>query len=131
MSLLISDTNQMKPYFQETHFGVDSEEADAQPPWLEYWKDSTLTRRIKYEFEDPAHNSRFEFPPCNFVLQGLTHKARSRTSTRMQKKIKTKIKILPTKNKIMNISLAKSLNIEGPSQKRSLERGSRLRRRNL
>ncbi|MED6213372.1 hypothetical protein PIB30_092479, partial [Stylosanthes scabra] len=41
-------------YFQEAHFGVDSEEVDAQPPWLEYWKDSTLKRRIKYEFEDPA-----------------------------------------------------------------------------
>ncbi|MED6201335.1 hypothetical protein PIB30_093959 [Stylosanthes scabra] len=41
-------------YFQETHFGVDSEEADAQPPWLVYWKDNILKRRIKYEFEDPA-----------------------------------------------------------------------------
>ncbi|MED6183305.1 hypothetical protein PIB30_036666 [Stylosanthes scabra] len=29
-------------YFQETHSEVDSKEADAQPPWLEYWKDSTL-----------------------------------------------------------------------------------------
>ncbi|MED6188195.1 hypothetical protein PIB30_083771 [Stylosanthes scabra] len=41
-------------YFQETHFGVDSEEPDAQPPWLVYWKDSMLKQRIKYEFEDPA-----------------------------------------------------------------------------
>ncbi|MED6184686.1 hypothetical protein PIB30_049883 [Stylosanthes scabra] len=86
-------------YFQETHFGVDSEEADAQPPWLVYWKDSTLKRRIKYEFEDPA---------------GLAHQARSRTPTRAQKKIKTKIKIPPTKNEIMNSTLAKSLLIEGP-----------------
>ncbi|MED6142014.1 hypothetical protein PIB30_109260, partial [Stylosanthes scabra] len=29
-------------------------EPDAQPPWLVYWKDSTLKQRIKYEFEDPA-----------------------------------------------------------------------------
>ncbi|MED6194671.1 hypothetical protein PIB30_030624 [Stylosanthes scabra] len=41
-------------YFQETYFGVDSEEADAKPPWLEYWKDNTLKRRIKYDFEDPT-----------------------------------------------------------------------------
>ncbi|MED6150069.1 hypothetical protein PIB30_068631 [Stylosanthes scabra] len=93
-------------YFQETLFGVDSEEADAQPPWLVYWKDSTLKRRIKYEFEDPA---------------GLAHQARSRTPTRAQKKIKTKIKIPPTKNEIMNSTLAESLQIEGPpSQKKTL-----------
>ncbi|MED6111476.1 hypothetical protein PIB30_052664 [Stylosanthes scabra] len=91
-------------YFQETYFGVDSEEADAQPPWLEYWKDNTLKRRIKYEFEDPA---------------GLAHQARSRTLTRTQKKIKTKIKIPPTQNEIMNSTLAK-LQIEGPSQKKIL-----------
>ncbi|MED6202330.1 hypothetical protein PIB30_104265, partial [Stylosanthes scabra] len=41
-------------YFQETHFGLDSEEPDAQPPWLVYWKDSTLKQRIEYEFEDLA-----------------------------------------------------------------------------
>ncbi|MED6114754.1 hypothetical protein PIB30_083524 [Stylosanthes scabra] len=86
-------------YFQDTQFGVDSEEADAQPPWLVYWKDNTLKRRIKYEFEDPA---------------GLAHQTRSRTPTREQKKIKTKIKIPPTKNEIMNSTMAKSLLIEGP-----------------
>ncbi|MED6162309.1 hypothetical protein PIB30_069140 [Stylosanthes scabra] len=101
-------------YFQETHFAVDSEEADAQPPWLVYWKDSTLKRRIKYEFEDPAL-SIFEFP------KGLAHQARSKTLTRAQKKIKTKIKIPLTKNEIMNSTLAKSLPIEGPpSQKKTL-----------
>ncbi|MED6190032.1 hypothetical protein PIB30_101754 [Stylosanthes scabra] len=86
-------------YFQETHFGVDSEEADAQPPWLVYWKNSILKRRIKYEFEDPA---------------GLAHQARSRTPTRPQKIIKTMIKIPPTKKEIMKSTLVKSLQIEGP-----------------
>ncbi|MED6213992.1 hypothetical protein PIB30_098762, partial [Stylosanthes scabra] len=86
-------------YFQETHFGVDSEEPDAQPPWLVYWKDSMLKQRIKYEFEDPA---------------GLAHQARSGTLTRPQKIIKTKIKIPPTKKEIMKSTLVKSLQIEGP-----------------
>ncbi|MED6220890.1 hypothetical protein PIB30_049151 [Stylosanthes scabra] len=35
-------------YFQETHFGVDSEEADAQPPWLDV---CSVKRRTKKRHE--------------------------------------------------------------------------------
>ncbi|MED6153949.1 hypothetical protein PIB30_107156, partial [Stylosanthes scabra] len=45
---------------------------------------------------------------------GLAHQARSRTPTRPQKIIKTKIKIPPTKKEIMKSTLVKSLQIEGP-----------------
>ncbi|MED6117617.1 hypothetical protein PIB30_111611, partial [Stylosanthes scabra] len=44
----------------------------------------------------------------------LAHQARSRTPTRPQKIIKTKIKIPPTKKEIMKSTLVKSLQIEGP-----------------
>ncbi|MED6113138.1 hypothetical protein PIB30_068081 [Stylosanthes scabra] len=50
-------------YFHETHHGEESEKAEAQPPWLAYWKDETLQKRIKDEFEDPG---------------GLVNQARSR-----------------------------------------------------
>ncbi|MED6125685.1 hypothetical protein PIB30_070951 [Stylosanthes scabra] len=101
-------------YFQETHFGVDSEEADAQPPWLEYWKYNTLKRRIKYEFEDPALNfNALLVISCCRVWPTKLKSGRQQE----HKKIKTKIKITPTKNEIMNNTLAKSLKIEGPSRK--------------
>ncbi|MED6142523.1 hypothetical protein PIB30_114629, partial [Stylosanthes scabra] len=45
---------------------------------------------------------------------GLAHQARSRTPTRPQKIIETKIKIPPTKKEIMKSTLVKSLQIEGP-----------------
>ncbi|MED6176259.1 hypothetical protein PIB30_086382 [Stylosanthes scabra] len=41
-------------YFYDTHFREESEKAEAQPLWLAYWKDDTLYKRIKVEFEDPG-----------------------------------------------------------------------------
>ncbi|MED6208110.1 hypothetical protein PIB30_041982 [Stylosanthes scabra] len=78
-----------------------------------------MMTQIKLDTEEDITNFKraFECPPCDFMLQGLAHQTRSRTPKRTQKKIKTKIKIPPTKNEIMNNTLAKSLQIEGPSQK--------------
>ncbi|MED6152256.1 hypothetical protein PIB30_090180 [Stylosanthes scabra] len=75
-------------YIQETHFGVDSEEADAQPPWLVYWKDSILKRRIKYEFEDPADLFSFEciIPDLNAHLLILCCRVCVRSVRRRTKK---------------------------------------------
>ncbi|MED6197154.1 hypothetical protein PIB30_054075 [Stylosanthes scabra] len=36
-------------YFHETHFGKNSRDAAAQPPWIQYWTGKTLWKRIKQE----------------------------------------------------------------------------------
>ncbi|MED6118271.1 hypothetical protein PIB30_001505 [Stylosanthes scabra] len=36
-------------YFHETHFGKNSQGAEAQPPWIQYWTGETLMNRMKQE----------------------------------------------------------------------------------
>ncbi|MED6156444.1 hypothetical protein PIB30_014408 [Stylosanthes scabra] len=36
-------------YFHETHFGKNSREAKAQPPWIQYWTGKTLWNRMVQE----------------------------------------------------------------------------------
>ncbi|MED6214476.1 hypothetical protein PIB30_103468, partial [Stylosanthes scabra] len=36
-------------YFHETHFGENSKEIEAQPPWLAYWIGKTIKKRLKQE----------------------------------------------------------------------------------
>ncbi|MED6144777.1 hypothetical protein PIB30_018625 [Stylosanthes scabra] len=36
-------------YFHETHFGKDSREPEAQPPWIQYWTGENLRKRIHRE----------------------------------------------------------------------------------
>ncbi|MED6191734.1 hypothetical protein PIB30_003076 [Stylosanthes scabra] len=36
-------------YFHETHFGKNSQDAEAQPPWIQYWTGETLMNRMKQE----------------------------------------------------------------------------------
>ncbi|MED6119795.1 hypothetical protein PIB30_014841 [Stylosanthes scabra] len=36
-------------YFHETHFGEDSKEDEAQPPWIRYWTGDKLKKRIRQE----------------------------------------------------------------------------------
>ncbi|MED6120713.1 hypothetical protein PIB30_023644 [Stylosanthes scabra] len=36
-------------YFHETHFGKNSQDAEAQPPWIQYWMGETLRNRMKQE----------------------------------------------------------------------------------
>ncbi|MED6111718.1 hypothetical protein PIB30_054947, partial [Stylosanthes scabra] len=92
-------------YFQETHFGVDSELRNAQPPWLVYWKDDTLKERIQYEFKDPA---------------GLARQVRNRTPTRKQTRQPPKVRLPQTKKQIKESNLIKSLEIEAAKGKKIL-----------
>ncbi|MED6173407.1 hypothetical protein PIB30_058990 [Stylosanthes scabra] len=41
-------------YFQDTHFGENSKEIEAQPPWLAYWTGETLKNRLKQEKKHDA-----------------------------------------------------------------------------
>ncbi|MED6148462.1 hypothetical protein PIB30_053392 [Stylosanthes scabra] len=41
-------------YFHETHFGKDSKEDEARPPWLGYWTGETLKNRLKQEKKHDA-----------------------------------------------------------------------------
>ncbi|MED6205796.1 hypothetical protein PIB30_021082 [Stylosanthes scabra] len=34
-------------YFHKTHFGKNSQDAEAQPPWIQYWTGETLMNRTK------------------------------------------------------------------------------------
>ncbi|MED6148021.1 hypothetical protein PIB30_049250 [Stylosanthes scabra] len=36
-------------YFHETHFGKNSQDAEAQPLWIQYWTGETLWNRMKQE----------------------------------------------------------------------------------
>ncbi|MED6155687.1 hypothetical protein PIB30_007196 [Stylosanthes scabra] len=36
-------------YFHETHFGKNCRDAEAQPPWVQYWTGKTLWDRMKQE----------------------------------------------------------------------------------
>ncbi|MED6177075.1 hypothetical protein PIB30_094326 [Stylosanthes scabra] len=36
-------------YFHETHFGKDAKEPEAQPPWIKYWTEGILWKRLKEE----------------------------------------------------------------------------------
>ncbi|MED6223243.1 hypothetical protein PIB30_072104 [Stylosanthes scabra] len=36
-------------YFHEIHFGKNSRDAAAQPPWIQYWTGKTLWKRMKHE----------------------------------------------------------------------------------
>ncbi|MED6188404.1 hypothetical protein PIB30_085627 [Stylosanthes scabra] len=36
-------------YFHETHFGKNSRDAAAQPPWIQYWMGETLWKKMKQE----------------------------------------------------------------------------------
>ncbi|MED6175094.1 hypothetical protein PIB30_075190 [Stylosanthes scabra] len=36
-------------YFHETQFGENSKEVEARAPWIAYWKDDTLKKRLKQE----------------------------------------------------------------------------------
>ncbi|MED6146471.1 hypothetical protein PIB30_034699 [Stylosanthes scabra] len=39
-------------YLHETRFGEDSEDDEARPPWLSYWRGDTLKERLKLEKKD-------------------------------------------------------------------------------
>ncbi|MED6133642.1 hypothetical protein PIB30_030037 [Stylosanthes scabra] len=39
-------------YMHETHFGKDSKDEKAQPPWVSYWKGETLSKRMRVEKTD-------------------------------------------------------------------------------
>ncbi|MED6187557.1 hypothetical protein PIB30_077578 [Stylosanthes scabra] len=41
-------------YFHETHFGENSKEIEAQPPWFAYWTGKTLKNRVKQEKKHDA-----------------------------------------------------------------------------
>ncbi|MED6136433.1 hypothetical protein PIB30_056083 [Stylosanthes scabra] len=41
-------------YFHETHFGENSKEIEAQPPWLAYWTSEMLKKRLKQEKKHDA-----------------------------------------------------------------------------
>ncbi|MED6166174.1 hypothetical protein PIB30_106520 [Stylosanthes scabra] len=96
-------------YFHETHFGEESEKAEAQPPWLAYWKDHTLKKKIKVEFEDPG---------------GLVNQARSKVPKRLPSAEKKTTKKVgpPKKAQIMSSTLAKSLQIKEAKGKEILRK---------
>ncbi|MED6138694.1 hypothetical protein PIB30_076863, partial [Stylosanthes scabra] len=51
-------------YLHETHFGEDSEDDEACPPWLSYWRGDTLKERLKLEKKDST-------PPPNAELNAV------------------------------------------------------------
>ncbi|MED6168675.1 hypothetical protein PIB30_013657 [Stylosanthes scabra] len=41
-------------YFHETHFGKNSREPEAQPPWIQYWTGKNLIKRLHREQNHPT-----------------------------------------------------------------------------
>ncbi|MED6172886.1 hypothetical protein PIB30_054067 [Stylosanthes scabra] len=101
-------------YFHETHFREEYEKAEAQPPWLAYWKEERLQTRIKDEFEDPAglvNQYRMRVPKT-------VPSAEKKKTTTTTKKAGPPKKV--RKTQIMSSTLAKSLQMEEPKGKNIL-----------
>ncbi|MED6146474.1 hypothetical protein PIB30_034702 [Stylosanthes scabra] len=47
-------------YLHETHLGEDSEDDEARPPWLSYWRGDTLKERLKLEKKDSTNQIQSE-----------------------------------------------------------------------
>ncbi|MED6184284.1 hypothetical protein PIB30_046011 [Stylosanthes scabra] len=62
-------------YFHETHFGKNSREAKAQPPWIQYWTRKTLWDRMVQEKTMRAGLVRTAKAP-------LTNKRKNKKNTR-------------------------------------------------
>ncbi|MED6119298.1 hypothetical protein PIB30_010540 [Stylosanthes scabra] len=41
-------------YFHETHFGKNSREPEAQPPWIQFWTGENLLKRLHREQNHPT-----------------------------------------------------------------------------
>ncbi|MED6165889.1 hypothetical protein PIB30_103940 [Stylosanthes scabra] len=99
-------------YLHETHFGEYSEDDEARPPWISYWRGDRLKERLKLEKKDST---------------GLLSQAKQRKE-RMKKKKTTDPKRVETSTKvrkkdILNSKLAKSMEMEDTTkEKRTLEK---------
>ncbi|MED6177447.1 hypothetical protein PIB30_098215 [Stylosanthes scabra] len=97
-------------YLHETHFGEYSEDDEARPPWISYWRGDRLKERLKLEKKDST---------------GLLSQAKQRKE-RMKKKKTTDPKRVETSTKIgkkgiLNSKLAKSIEMEDTTkEKRTL-----------
>ncbi|MED6174244.1 hypothetical protein PIB30_067267 [Stylosanthes scabra] len=97
-------------YLHETHFGEYSEDDEARPPWISYWRGDRLKARLKLEKKDST---------------GLLSQAKQRKE-RMKKKKITDPKRVETSTKmgkkdILNSKLVKSMEMEDTTkEKRTL-----------
>ncbi|MED6185495.1 hypothetical protein PIB30_057643 [Stylosanthes scabra] len=46
-------------YFHETHFGKDSREPEAQPPWIQYWTGENLRKKLHREQNNSTEQASF------------------------------------------------------------------------
>ncbi|MED6219780.1 hypothetical protein PIB30_038899 [Stylosanthes scabra] len=99
-------------YLHETHFGEYSEDDEARPPWISYWRADRLKKRLQLEKKDST---------------GLLSQAKQRKE-RMKKKKTTDPKRVETSTKmgkkdILNSKLVKSMEMEDTTkEKRTLEK---------
>ncbi|MED6115618.1 hypothetical protein PIB30_092398 [Stylosanthes scabra] len=94
-------------YLHETHFREYSEDDEARPPWISYWRGDRLKERLKLEKKDST---------------GLLSQVKQRKE-RMKKKKTTDPKKVETSTKmgkkdILNSKLAKSMEIEDTTKKK-------------